>query len=503
MSKRESIRFSLQTYFVKAIPYWKSTQAFFIFFIFAIPAFSQYDDKGNMVSYPPGNPFWQEQVKPTHILPGKLWNTKTDMYYVPQLMDSTYRPIGWDVLEENQQKVNAALSQNNVPTQLQIMQKLENERRGIFEKSKQELEIKEFQDIENENLTESPTYKIADMKELNAIASLKGYREALEKLNGMANGKTIYSIKQAVFTCENAYYKNTLSYELYNTDIQKLVAVCKIILKKHGYSEKNPDACHWAIQKLFSDTIRLGSGKIRQPFGYDFEDFFGEQDWTKMFVTKLLRTHTGQCHSMPLLYLILAEELHCDAFLSLAPEHSFIQYQDKNGTWYNFETTIGKLTTRSFALGSGKIAVEALANKVYLSPLTHVQTLSMCISDLGMGFRQQFGLSDFVIDCANAAKLYHENNLFALSLQNDFNHMYVKKLSLDLGRPKASDIDKYPKLKEAVTSMIEWQQKIADIGYSSKSSPAEYKKWLLSAKEEKNVRESSQLSLKAKQNLKQ
>jgi hypothetical protein len=64
-----------------------------------------------------------------------------------------------------------------------------------------------------------------------------------------------------------------------------------------------------------------------------------------MFVTKLLRTNSGQCHSLPLLYKLLADRLGIAARLSMAPNHSYIQVVGPDGELYSYETTNGHLIT--------------------------------------------------------------------------------------------------------------------------------------------------------------
>jgi len=64
-----------------------------------------------------------------------------------------------------------------------------------------------------------------------------------------------------------------------------------------------------------------------RPYVYDFDDFMGDKDWTKQFVTKLMRTHTGNCHSLPYLYKILCEEIGAKASLVLGPNHVYIKHR--------------------------------------------------------------------------------------------------------------------------------------------------------------------------------
>jgi hypothetical protein len=55
----------------------------------------------------------------------------------------------------------------------------------------------------------------------------------------------------------------------------------------------------------------------------------GDKDWSKMFVTTLIRTHNGNCHSLPYLYKILCEEIDSKASLSLEPNHVYIKQLDE------------------------------------------------------------------------------------------------------------------------------------------------------------------------------
>ncbi len=78
-----------------------------------------------------------------------------------------------------------------------------------------------------------------------------------------------------------------------------------------------------AIYKILTDTIPIILSKNdtvqHLPYTYDFDDMFGDRDWTSMFVTKLLATKQGNCHSLPYLYKILADELGIKSHLALAP----------------------------------------------------------------------------------------------------------------------------------------------------------------------------------------
>jgi hypothetical protein len=136
--------------------------------------------------------------------------------------------------------------------------------------------------------------------------------------------------------------------------------------------------------QFFSEELKLGNQK-HLPFKYDFQDYMGINDYSKMFVTKLIHSGSGQCHSMPLLYLILAEEIGAEAFLSFSPNHSYIKFQDDKNKWFNIELTNGMLTASSFMLNSGFIKAEAMQSEIYMQNLSKQELLSQLYVDLASG----------------------------------------------------------------------------------------------------------------------
>jgi hypothetical protein len=122
--------------------------------------------------------------------------------------------------------------------------------------------------------------------------------------------------------------------------IHALVRACRQQIPAARRSKATDKDKHLALFQVMCDTTRRydRAGKwtgLRMPMRYDFHDYRGEGDYRQQFVTKLLQTNTGQCHSLPLLYKILAEEMGVKAYLAFAPNHSYIRHQDEQGRWYN------------------------------------------------------------------------------------------------------------------------------------------------------------------------
>lgn len=309
------------------------------------------------------------------------------------------------------------------------------------------------------------------------------YENALQKFENMLAGKEPLNLKKAVFLVENSYYENTMPYKDFDETLRNIADLISLKMKQ----DKMPNnhlAKNLAIYKFMADTFKVKlPHKENQvfkhyPFKYDFEDFMGKQDYQKMFVSKLLLQHSGQCHSMPLLYLLLAEELQAKAWLSYSPNHSFIKFM-VNGRLQNYETTNGHFTTDAFALQSGFIKAEALANKVYLDTLSKKQLIAHCLMDLALGYEHKYGYNEFSLKCANLALKQHPQNITALMTKaNYYNALlgYVAKQSKEKQLPNVSFGD-IPQIYEIYQKMQQAQKDLDDIGFAEMPEEA-YKNWL-------------------------
>ncbi len=92
------------------------------------------------------------------------------------------------------------------------------------------------------------------------------------------------------------------------------------------------------ILSLSAFLYEGGFWNNNQPFKYDFEDPLGQDLKTKLLAT-YLETKKGNCISMPILYLILADRIGLDVTLSTAPLHVFVKFKDPvTNQYYNLET---------------------------------------------------------------------------------------------------------------------------------------------------------------------
>lgn len=92
-----------------------------------------------------------------------------------------------------------------------------------------------------------------------------------------------------------------------------------------------------AIRRLIYES---GPWNGHRPFAYDHVDPLGA-NVGNMLIANYLKRRRGQCVSMPILFLILAEKLGVELALATAPHHVFLRYTDPAGKAINIEATSG------------------------------------------------------------------------------------------------------------------------------------------------------------------
>jgi hypothetical protein len=286
--------------------------------------------------------------------------------------------------------------------------------------------------------------------------------------------------KKSVFCVEDAYSPQNFNEDTYNKHLNLLTTLVRgWISSNPGNSYKFPDSANfhknYAIYKLLKDTIKILTSDKQEfhtiPYSYDFTDFSGRKDWSNMFVSKLLATGKGNCHSLPYLYKILADELGATCWLSLAPNHVYIKNRSKGAGWYNTELTSGTFPVDAWISASGYIPLEAIQNGIYMDTLSNQQAIALCILDLAKGYEfQSHNYEDgFILKCCDLVLKYHPVNVQALLLKAEtIKRLYEKQR--DANDPVASQT--YKEIEALYIRLFE-------LGY--REMPEEmYLKWLKS-----------------------
>jgi hypothetical protein len=347
--------------------------------------------------------------------------------------------------------------------------------------------------------------KQINAKDLAFKKSERIYFNSAKEIINMLNGKKPLDIKRAIFLTENAYYDSTLSYKNFINQINEIVTICKTVAENEKLDYNNKYIRAAILKRYFSDTIIYKSNdktQIHIPYKYDFEDYNGDKDWSKMFVTKLLNSNSGQCHSLPFLFRVVAQEMNINAYLCFSPNHCYIKLKAEDGYLYSFETTNKNFVADSWVLSSGYIKANAIRSQIYMDTLTAKETLAQCLVDIAQGYINKWGYDDFVTDCAETALHFHKNNIHAIQLMADCCTMEFRKEVRKYNNPPIEKLNQYPSLKDKYDFMLRHYEQVDNMGYEEMPKEA-YEAWLGTVENEKFKQFTNSLNNKFQQTINQ
>lgn len=128
-----------------------------------------------------------------------------------------------------------------------------------------------------------------------------------------------------------------------------------------------------ALRTLLYEAGPWNGGR---PCGYDHSDPLGT-DIANKLLANYLRTRRGNCISMPILFLVLAERLDLDVALALAPLHVFLHHRDEYGRVVNIEATSGGHPARTEWLRQNfRVSEREIATGIYLRSLSRREAIA-------------------------------------------------------------------------------------------------------------------------------
>lgn len=252
------------------------------------------------------------------------------------------------------------------------------------------------------------------------------YENAYNSIDSILIGAKSLNFQQAVFTTENAYFDNQLDKTAFDEAVKFNISICRGIMSSGNieYPEKDKEkaTAQCVVFVFMTDSIPVNTDNgvvIHSPFVYNFDDFAGQKDWSNMFVSTLMQTQKGNCHSLPYLYKMIMDELGQPAYLSLAPNHIYIKAQNKRVGWYNIELTCGNFPTDAWLMASGYIHTDALRNGIYMDTLSTKQSVALCLVDLAQGYQAKFGIQDgsFILKCCETSLTHFPKYINAMLLK--------------------------------------------------------------------------------------
>jgi hypothetical protein len=261
---------------------------------------------------------------------------------------------------------------------------------------------------------------------VNMDAQQSYFKEALSDIGSMLCNNRQLNFKEAVFLTENAYQDGNSNKDDFNNKINLYSSICEQLALTDNiqYTEKDKEIAktQCATFIFMTDSIPISMNNeivISSPFFYNHDDFAGQKEWSNMFVSSLIETNRGNCHSLPYLYKIIMDKLGYECHLALAPNHIYIKANNKKVGWYNIELTCGDFPTDAWYAASGYIHTDAIRNGMYMRALSDKEAVAMTLIDLAQGYQAKFGIEDgkFIIKCCDTALEHFPNYINAMLLK--------------------------------------------------------------------------------------
>ncbi len=293
------------------------------------------------------------------------------------------------------------------------------------------------------------------------------YRIAVDEMTEMLNGAKPLSFKRAVFLTENAYYDGKLSWTEFCNEIDQVKIKINLMIRAKNL-QRFRTAGNWAIFTYMTDSIAENN---YHPYTYDLENFMGDHDYESFMVSSLLKTRKGNCHSLPFLYKILADEVNVEAFIATAPMHVFIKHKDEKQQWWNLELTSGTFSRTSFIMESFNVSDAGIESGLYMKPLSDKESIALCLNDILVYYEKKTGIyyDDFVYKTFTTGLKVYPNSLLQLS-KVDYQKYKLDTAMEKKGLKDYSKIRPYPDLVELEKELKITQDYITKIGYSSLTS---------------------------------
>ena len=313
--------------------------------------------------------------------------------------------------------------------------------------------------------------------------SKAAYETAFNEIHKMLKGESPLDFKRAVFLTENAYYSNKLDYKEFCQRIDDIELRLNQFMRDKGVVN-HVMGKQFAIFNYMMEPSKYNENTR---MNYDFEDLMGQKDRSKMFVTKLMKTKTGNCHSLPFLFKILSDEMKGESYLALGPNHVYIKHKDDKGLWTNVELTNKSFPRDAWLISSMSITTEAIKKETYMEPLSLKESVAFTLHDLALGYKFQFGHDDFTLKCSNTVIEYFPKCIFAYMVKCDALDKTRLALLKHNNNQRTSEV---LQLEKTLTSLYDH---IDGMGY--KEMPKEeYEKWVKMIDEERRKQEQAKAS---------
>lgn len=219
------------------------------------------------------------------------------------------------------------------------------------------------------------------------------------------------------------------------------------------------------LEILVNSLAQSGPWNGYRPFSYDLRDPMGGVIKNKLLST-YLATRKGNCVSMPVLMVILGQKLGLDMTLATAPEHVLVKFRGERGLWINVEaTSFGSKHDSSYQRELG-ITQRAVANRLYLTPLSKRESVGVMMGALMEALGEQ-GRQEQRIAIADVALAINAQDVSAmLQKGNAYYRMLKVEFLSKYPSPAAIPPKLRPRFQMLGRNNIAWFEKAEALGWT-------------------------------------
>ena len=249
-----------------------------------------------------------------------------------------------------------------------------------------------------------------------------------------------------------------------NKQLNQIDLIVDTIKGMDDYGETSLERMGAILRYLYTP----GSWNDYKAYTYDLSDPFGHKNPRQKSVSNYLDTKLGNCISMPVLALILAQRLGVNAKLAIAPSHAYVKYIDENGNETNIETTSGTLLSNEKYISAFEITSLAVKQKAYLKALSTKETIAFLLYELGRKLMKEGNL-EAAGNLADLMLEYHPTFVDAMLLKGNVAFFALRQTLKENGISPDNAHSVSPELKVTLDRYLNqnkyWYDKAESLGW--------------------------------------
>jgi regulator of sirC expression with transglutaminase-like and TPR domain len=237
-----------------------------------------------------------------------------------------------------------------------------------------------------------------------------------------------------------------------------------------------PHASTWDMMLTMRRYLyQPGPWNDNQPWHYNFDQPLGNYLPDKL-VANYLTTKKGQCISMPLLYLFIAQRVGMNVAYALAPNHSLVKIKIESGAWENIEATSGGIPSRlEFYQQHFPMSKASLDSGAYMRPLSKRESIAEMTEVLAQHY-SELKKYEQVLAISELALKYAPNNIGARLFQINAYHAIIRRDFMGKYKfPEDIPGDQHPRFGELTDRAAFAERQVFALGFVMPTSAAKSK----------------------------